>query len=95
MKSLVVARINDTGIHSNNSSSSLKVHPQQTSDFVCIENLSEDTCIKVLDMNGNTVFRTNVSDEQYVLNMTPFSQGMYLVVISAQGQSQSVKVLKY
>jgi ALpha-l-arabinofuranosidase b (abfb) family len=95
VKSLVVARVNDTGIHSNNSSSSLKVHPQQTSDFVCIENLSEDTCIKVLDMNGNTVFRTNVSDEQYVLDMTPFSQGMYLVVISEQGQSQSVKVLKY
>ena len=46
-------------------------------------------------MNGNTIFRTNVSDEQYVLNMTPFSQGMYLVVISSQGQSQSVKVLKY
>lgn len=95
VKSLIVSRIDGSGIHSDQAGSSLKVYPQQTSGSVYIENLTGDTSIEVLELGGSSVFRTDVSGEQYTLNMASFSQGAYVIVIRSQNQSQSVKVLKY
>lgn len=95
VKSIIVSRTNDTGIQSENSDSFVKVHPLQTSDFVYMENLEKMTLINVLNLSGASVFRDRATDERYTLDMTSYSEGMYLVSIKSENQNQSVKVLKY
>lgn len=42
VKSIVVSRIDDTGMQSENLKASLKIYPLQTSDFIYLENLRKE-----------------------------------------------------
>ena len=59
VKSIVVSRIDDTGMQSENLKASLKIYPLQTSDFIYLENLRKETSVKVLNLSGVSVFCEN------------------------------------
>mgnify|MGYP002562430657 FL=1 len=95
VKSIVVSRIDDTGMQSENLKASLKIYPLQTSDFIYLENLRKETSVKVLNLSGVSVFCENLPGEQYTLDMTPFSRGMYLISVKSPDYDHIIKVLKY
>lgn len=95
VKSLIISRIDESGINSENSGSLLKVYPLQTSDFVYMENIDKGASVEVLNLSGIPVFRADLPNERYTLDMASFPQGMYLMLIKSRNKKQSVKILKY
>lgn len=71
-----------------------RVYPNPTSDILNLSHTGNINSVEVFNLLGQQVFAKAVNQNEYVLNMSDLPAGTYLIRLSSEGASKTVKVLK-
>jgi CubicO group peptidase (beta-lactamase class C family) len=87
---------NTTSLSSLNPEASFTVSPNPFHDVVTIQNKTQDRVeVILMDVTGKRMFSKFFSDADFKLNLSTFSNGMYLMkVISNEGKSLVKRIVK-
>jgi hypothetical protein len=73
----------------------VSVYPNPTNDFVYVALAgSEERIVTVMDVTGKIVDRIVSSNETVVINLTGYSDGMYMITVSSESVNYTTKVVK-
>jgi hypothetical protein len=72
----------------------LSVYPNPTRDIVTVSNSNPITKVTVLNLLGQTVFEQKVNAETVQVNLSNLAAGTYILQVSNEGSSKSVKIIK-
>jgi hypothetical protein len=82
-----------------NDVSSLEVYPNPVADVLTIANLNVDgnATIALVDVQGKVVYTTTVSNVNgnYELDLSKFENGIYVVEVTSELETQKVRVVKH
>jgi len=82
-----------------NEVSALEVYPNPVADVLTIANLTIDgnATIALLDLQGKVVYSTTVSNVNgnYELDLSKFENGIYVVAVTSELNTQKVRVVKH
>lgn len=77
----------------NFSTSSFLIYPNPTNSIVTISNLPLGTTIHISDFTGNIVFQKDFLEEEFVFDVSNFSNGIYVVEMAFNGSITNAKLL--
>jgi hypothetical protein len=81
-----------SGIDNFSLNSSILVYPNPAKESVTINNLPIGSTVSILDVTGKTVYSSVTTNEQLTtINMTDFTNGIYLIRIDNNGNSANRK----
>ena len=69
------------------------IYPNPASDMITVQSTKTINDIQVINNIGQVVFSTKVSGEQTTINTSNLSSGMYIVRVSTDAGSKSIKVI--
>jgi len=74
----------------------IQIYPNPTNDKITIDmaDVTENTTVNIVNFAGQTIYRSNISDLKTIIDLSSYSQGMYMVNIISNGTSNTVKVVK-
>ena len=88
-------RVAETLGVSDNEISLIKAYPNPVTNYLNLESLEEISEIKVFNILGQNIFNTIPNNNKYLLDMTEFNAGIYLIKVkSIAGKVSTLKVLK-
>jgi hypothetical protein len=72
-----------------------KIYPNPSNGIFNIEStISAETTVEVFDIAGRIVYQNNYNNNLIELDLTAYSNGLYLVKINSEKQSASFKISK-
>src|SRR5690606_5027359 len=71
-----------------------RAYPNPVNDVLNLSYANNIDSVEVFNLLGQQVFSQSVNQSEYALNMAQLPAGTYLVKVSADGTSKTVKVLK-
>jgi hypothetical protein len=74
--------------------SNLTVYPNPAINNVTISNNSIIDTIEIISVLGQKVFSKSINDVQFVVDVSDFTNGVYLVKLTSQGNSKIMKIIK-
>ncbi|MEI6753293.1 MAG: T9SS type A sorting domain-containing protein [Paludibacter sp.] len=81
-----------TGL-SDISKNQLEIYPNPTSDYIYISNFTGNSSIKITDITGKIIMKTQT--DQRKLNVSGFPQGLYIITVKDANGERTVKFSKY
>lgn len=75
----------------------INIYPNPTNNLITIDfgtNTIKNTTIQVIDLLGKTLHQQIINNKQTVINLSNYSQGIYLVKVSNKNSSKVYKVIK-
>jgi hypothetical protein len=72
----------------------LKIYPTPVKDNLNIESSGQIEVLELFDFQGRLIQKINVNSEQYTLNMSYCSQGIYLIQVITPGRNYIQKIIK-
>ena len=78
-----------TGVSSNFMEATINTFPNPTTDILTIKGLETTTngSIKIFNLTGNLIYSKNITSTNHVVDVSNFTNGMYLLEIKNQGNS--------
>ncbi|MHA3788247.1 Ig-like domain-containing protein [Flavobacterium hauense] len=73
----------------------LSVSPNPTKDIVTVSNSVTISNIKVVNLLGQTVIEQTANADTVQVNLSSIASGTYILQVSGEGSSKSVKVIKH
>ncbi len=78
------------------SETSFSIHPNPTSDFINISNLSNQSAVvTLLDVNGKVLLSQNIFSENPQINISHLPKGIYILQVIQDKQVQNFKIVKH
>ena len=88
-------RVAETLGVSDNEISLIKAYPNPVSNYLNLESLDEILEINLYNILGQNIFKTIPNNNKFLLDMTEFNAGIYLIKVkSIAGKVSTLKVLK-
>ena len=88
-------RVAETLGVSDNEISLIKAYPNPVSNYLNLESLEEILEINLYNILGQNIFKTIPNNNKFLLDMTEFNAGIYLIKVkSIAGKVSTLKVLK-
>lgn len=74
----------------------IKVYPNPVMNTLTISNINMDdnTTISLIDMQGRIVFIRNITNDNFLIDMSNFQSGVYFVRLTTKNSNQEIRVVK-
>jgi len=72
----------------------IDVYPNPTSSFLNIKGLDALSTVKIFNITGQRVFEGRANSDQFSIDCSKYSQGMYLLQVVSQGKAVNTKFIK-
>ncbi|MDZ7607706.1 MAG: T9SS type A sorting domain-containing protein [Cyclobacteriaceae bacterium] len=83
-----------TGIEDLPEQSDVRYYPNPVTSWIYIDNRAGYHGATLLDMNGRALAKYELSVSEHTLNLEGIPRGLYVMVLSGNGSSQRLKILK-
>lgn len=71
----------------------IDLYPNPASETITVRNLSRTSLVRILNLNGQTIFSSTVVNNQLTINTTDFANGMYIIQVTQDGQVSQAKFM--
>ena len=78
----------------SNELANFSFYPNPVKDILTISNSSKIQKVEIYNLNGNLVWTKSIQGNQAALNLESLSSGVYVMKISTEKETKSVKILK-
>ena len=85
---------NGVSLTDTENAASLSMYPNPTSGEVTINSKSLITNVRVLDVNGSTLFEYTPKENEFSINLSTIGQGVYIVRIECEDGVYNAKLIK-
>jgi len=72
----------------------IDVYPNPTSSFLNVKGLDALSTVKIFNIIGQRVFEGRANSDQFSIDCSKYSQGMYLLQVVSQGKAVNTKFIK-
>ena len=70
------------------------VYPNPTTNYINITNLKLNSTVKIFNMTGQQVFNGKADSEMMMVDLSKYSNGMYMLQVVSNGKAQKSKIIK-
>jgi len=100
-KSSITVKTNRTGLKvasvtdkKEQQISEITVYPNPVSEVLIVNNLSDNAVAELIDLNGRSVGKHFLSESENSINVSELATGMYMVKITANENTSTLKIFK-